>query len=86
MSDAELANALERLLWIGEPDPKRDNRANLSYVATILEEHNALSTAAQDLVHILVHILVPSGLWRERDDLSQALLAALQAVWKVAPP
>ena len=82
MSDAELADALERLLWIGEPDPKRDNQTNLSYVATILEEHTTLSTAAQDLVHILV----PSGLWRERDDLSQALLAALQAIWEVTPP
>ena len=82
MSDFELANALERLLWIGDPDPKRDNQTNLSYVATILEEHEVLSTATQDLVHILV----PSGLWRERHDLSQALLAALQAVWKVAPP
>ena len=82
VSDAELADALERLLWIGDPDPKRDNAANLSYVTTILEEHNTLSTATQDLVHILV----PSGLWRERDDLSQALLAALQAVWKAAPP
>ena len=82
MTDAELADALERLLWIGEPDPKRDNRANLSYVATILEEHAALSTAARDLVHILV----PNGLWRERNDLAQALLAALQAVWKVTPP
>ena len=82
MTDAELANALERLLWIGAPDPKRDNRANLSYVATILEEHNTLSTTTQDLVHILVL----SGLWRGRHDLSQALLAALQALWKVAPP
>ena len=82
MTDAELADALERLLWIGEPDPRRDNQTNLSYVTTILEEHTTLSTAAQDLVHVLV----PSGLWRERDDLSQALLAALQAVWEVTPP
>ena len=80
MTDTELANALERLLWIG--DPRRDNQTNLTYVATILEEHTTLSTAAQDLVHLLV----PSGLWRDRHDLSQALLAALQALWKVAPP
>ncbi len=82
MSDTELADALERLLWIGDPDPKRDNQTNLSYVATILEEHSTLSTATQDLIHILV----PSGLWRERHDLAQALLTALQAVWEVTPP
>ena len=76
MTDAELADALERLLWIGEPDPKRDNQTNLAYVTTILEEHEVLSTATQDLIHILV----PSDLWRERHDLSQALLAALQAL------
>ena len=44
MSDTELADALERLLWIGDPDPKRDNQTNLAYVASILEEHAALST------------------------------------------
>ena len=57
MSDAELADALERLLWIGEPDPKRDNEANLSYVAAVLEEHADLDTAVQNLVHVLA----PSG-------------------------
>ena len=61
MTDAELADALERLLWIGDPDPKRDNQTNLAYVATILEEHELLSTTTQDLVHILA----PSGLWRD---------------------
>ncbi len=78
MGDAELADALERLLWIGEPDPKRSNEANLSYVAAVLEEHADLDTAVQSLVHVLV----PSGGWRESHVLAQALLEALSVVWE----
>ena len=72
MSDTELAEGLERLLWIGDPDPRRDNATNLSYVATLQEEHEHLSTALQRLVELLI----PSGLWRDRGELSGALLEA----------
>ena len=78
MSDAELADALERLLWIGDPDPKRDNAANLSHVAAVLEEHADLLKALQDLVRLLV----PGGGWRESHALAQALLEALAVVWE----
>ncbi len=78
MNDAELAAALERLLWIGEPDPRRDNEANLSYVADILKEHADLLSALQNLIHLLV----PGGGWRESQPLAQALLEALAVVWE----
>lgn len=78
MSDAELADALERLLWIGDPDPKCDNETNLIHVATMLEEHATLLSTLQTLIHILV----PNGGWRESQALAQALLEALAVVWE----